>query len=122
VRYRGQSHELEVRSQAGWSELRAAFEAAHRRHFGFSRPGEPMELVNLRSVATGEAPMTWSDLPLRRRDRRPRHRDRVWQRESLPAGFSTEGPALVVEANSAVLLEPGDRLTILDDGTLEIRS
>ena len=121
VRYSGQSHELEVRSQAGWAELRVAFEAAHRRHFGFGRPGEPMELVNLRSVATGEAPMTWSDLPLRRRDGQPRHRDRVWQRESLSAGFIVEGPALVVETNSAVLLEDGDRLTILDDGTLEIR-
>jgi len=120
VRYVGQSHELEVPLENGWAELRRAFEERHHQHFGFDRAGEPIELVNLRSVATGEAPVAWTDLPLVGEDRTPQGRDGVWQRENLPAGFSLHGPALVVEANSAVLLEEDARLVVLADGTLEI--
>jgi N-methylhydantoinase A len=122
VRYLGQSHELEVPLEAGWTELRAAFEARHQQRFGFGRAGEPIELVNLRSVATGESPMTWADLPPVGQRRAAGGKDGIWQRGTLPAGFELDGPALVVEADSAVLLEAGDRLTVLDDGTLEIVS
>ena len=121
VRYVGQSHELEVPAGDGWERLRAAFEATHRRRFGFDRPGEPLELVNLRSVATGVPPMTWSDLPAASTEGPPSTRDGTWERSTLPAGFALSGPAIVVESNSAVRLEAGDELTVLDDGTLEIR-
>jgi N-methylhydantoinase A len=120
VRYVGQSHELEVPVEAGWTELRSVFEAAHRQRFGFDRPGEPLELVNIRSVATGEAPLTWADLPAVSEDRSPTGRDGIWHRETLPPGFTTEGPAVIVEENAAVLLEEGDRLSVLEDGTLEV--
>jgi N-methylhydantoinase A len=122
VRYVGQSHELGVPAAAGWSELRSDFEAAHRLRFGFDRPGEPIELVNLRSVATGTAPMRWSDLPARPTDREAQGHDGIWRRETLPAGFSVAGPGVVVEMDSTVLLEAGDRLTVLADGTLEIQA
>jgi len=120
VRYLGQSHELEVPAESGWTELRTAFEAAHLQHFGFIRAGEPIELVNLRSAATGEAPMTWADIPHLGEDRSAVDRDGIWQRETLPSRFGLEGPAVIVETNSAVLLEEGDRLSVLEDGTLEI--
>jgi N-methylhydantoinase A/oxoprolinase/acetone carboxylase beta subunit len=120
VRYAGQSHELEIAADAGWDRLRVAFETAHHRRFGFDRPGERIELVNLRSVATGVAPMTWSDLPPVSTEGPARGRDGIWERASLPAGFALRGPAMVVEANSAVLLEAGDELVVLTDGTLEI--
>jgi N-methylhydantoinase A len=121
VRYLGQSHELEVPLEAGWTELRAAFEDAHRTRFGFDRPGEPIELVNVRSVAGGLAPMTWADLPPAPADVRPEGRDGIWQRATFPSRFGLDGPAIVVETDSAVLVGPGERLTVLDDGTLEIR-
>jgi N-methylhydantoinase A len=121
ARYVGQSHELEVPVEMGWAALRVAFDAAHLQRFGFSRPGESMELVNLRSVAAGEAPMTWSDLPGISRDRSPAGQQGVWRRETLPPGFVLEGPAIIVETDCAVLLEEGDRLTVLEDGALEIR-
>ena len=44
----------------------------------------------------------------------------VWHRDHLPAGFETEGPALIVERDSVTLLDRGDRLLVHDDGTLEI--
>jgi N-methylhydantoinase A len=122
VRYVGQSHELEVEAARAWDELRSRFEAAHRDSFGFRRPGEPIEVVNLRAVANGESPVSWSDLPQVSADVEPEARDGVWQRQSLPRGFALDGPGVVVETNSAVLLERGDRLTVMDDGTLEIVS
>ena len=120
LRYRGQSHELEVPARSGWAQLRADFERAHLQRFGFVRSSEPIELVNLRCAATGAAPLTWTDLPGMDRDRTPAGGDGIWQRESLPPGFTLEGPAVVVETDSAVLLEAGDGLTVLEDGALEI--
>jgi N-methylhydantoinase A len=119
-RYRGQSHELEIEADPEWSSMRASFEAAHLRHFGFTRPGEPIEVVNVRAVAAGKPPLTWEQVTPRLPEGPPRGGDGTWLRGSLPAGFETTGPSVIVEDSSAVLLEPGDRLLVLADGTLEI--
>lgn len=120
MRYRGQSHELEIEAEPRWDVLRARFEEAHRQRFGFDRPGEPVELVNLRASSSGPAPMRWDDLPPHRAQGIPEAREGVWRRESLPAGFTLEGPAIVAETNSVVLLDHGDQLVVLYDGTLEV--
>lgn len=120
VRYVGQSHELEIRADRVWDRLRGRFEDAHQEAFGFRRDGEPIELVNLRGVAHGEAPVTWNDLPALRPDSEPVGEGGIWDRSTLPPGFAINGPGVVVETNSAVLLELGDSLVVLDDGTLEI--
>lgn len=120
VRYVGQSHELEIPAAEYWSEMRARFEDAHEEMFGFRRPGEPMEVVNLRGVANGDAPITWTDLPKLGSVMDPEERDGVWMRPSLPVGFTVPGPCLVVETNSAVLVGEGDTLSVLDDGTLQL--
>ncbi|MEX1125943.1 MAG: hydantoinase/oxoprolinase family protein [Acidimicrobiia bacterium] len=126
VRYVGQSHELAVLADPDWSQVRASFEQAHRSHFGFDRPGEPIELVDLRADVTGNAPVNWSDLPRRSVDRAPEPMSTtgegrvVWHRDHLPAGFETRGPALIVERDSVTLLDPEDRMLVHDDGTLEI--
>jgi N-methylhydantoinase A len=133
VRYVGQSHELLVAMGEGWPDLRRAFEADHRARFGFIREEERIELVNVKAVIVGSAPLTWSDVPpLRSESRRPKPvatpaivgsaavEVPVWQRGFLSPGFETSGPAIVVETDSAVWLEPGDRMSVHDDGTLEI--
>jgi len=119
VRYYGQSHELEV-AGGSWDDIRSRFEAMHLQRFGFDRPAEPIEAVNVRAAASGLAPLSWSDLPSVQSDLVPEHRDGVWQRDTLPAGFETAGPCVVVENNSAVLLDTDDQLRVLADGTLEI--
>ena len=119
MRYRGQSHELEI-VVGDWSEAGQRFHVAHRERFGFGRPGEPVEVVNVRATVTGTAPLSWADLPPPPREVEPVGRQAVWGRATLPVGFSLEGPAIVVEDNSATLLEAGDRLSVLDDGTLLI--
>ena len=81
LRYGGQSFELwvEAAAGAGAGELRARFEAAHEREFGYREPGAPVELVTVTASVWGGAPPLASacrrggrvsrhaaDLPLRR--------------------------------------------------------
>ncbi len=120
MRYRGQSHELEIVADGDWPTIVERFHVTHRERFGFARTGERVEVVNLRAVAEGAPPITWSDLPRLTGGTEPVETAGVWERASLPAGFEITGPAVVVEENSATLLEGDDRLRVLDDGTLEI--
>lgn len=120
MRYRGQSHELEVPAGVDWPTLARRFHAAHRDRFGFDRPGEHVEVVNVRATATGEPPLSWGDVPSVEPGSGVIGADGVWQRRSLPAGFGLDGPGVVVEENSATLLAAGDHMTVLEDGTLEI--
>jgi hypothetical protein len=50
----------------------------------------------------------------------PEAQEGAWHRGSLPSGFELSGPAVIVEDTSATLLDHGDRMAVLDDGTLEI--
>ena len=120
MRYVGQSHELEVPLDGRWDSVAREFHQAHLARFGFSRHDQRVELVNVRAVATGSPPMTWSDLPAAPTDCEPVGDDGVWQRHTLPAGFEVDGPAVIVEDDSATLLEDGDRMRVLEDGALEI--
>lgn len=119
MRYRGQSHELEVKV-GDWADAASRFHEAHLTRFGFERPDESVEVVNVRATARGTAPLEWSDLPQTSPASEPVARDGVWERRTLPAGFALDGPAIVVEDNSATLLESGDHLEVLSDGTLRI--
>lgn len=120
MRYVGQSHELEVGLSGDWESIADDFHATHRSRFGFDRPTEPVEVVNVRAVATGAPPISWSDLPKAPEGQEPLADAGVFDRKTLPAGFEVSGPAAVVEDNSTTLLEVGDRLGVLDDGTMQI--
>jgi N-methylhydantoinase A len=89
---------------------------------------EPVELVNLRLVATvpgdqpelREPPARRQAVPGRRRagfDGEWQEVD-VWRRADLGAGSKLEGPAVLELAESTVLLRPGWRGTVDDVGTL----
>jgi N-methylhydantoinase A len=121
VRYFGQSHELKVGMDDDWPRLRGAFEDLHLARFGFIRPGEPIELVNVRAEATAPPPITWDDIPrLTPRRGVEGHTSAVIARGALAPGDQVEGPTVVIEADSAVWLESDDVLSVHDDGTLEI--
>lgn len=119
MRYRGQSHELEVPFGV-IPDLRQAFDRAHEERFGFTRVGEPIEIVNVRGAATGPPPLTWERIPHLTTTGDPVGRDGVWRRDTLPPGYSLSGPAVIVEDNSAVLVEEGTTVLVLEDGTLEM--
>ncbi|MCI0677732.1 MAG: hydantoinase/oxoprolinase family protein [Actinobacteria bacterium] len=120
-RYAGQSHEVEIEGATDWAAVRAGFEEAHHRLFGFVRPGEPIEVVNVRAVASGDPPLTWAEVSARSpAPGPPLETGGVWRRDTFPPGHEVEGPAVIIEETSAVLLGAGDHLLVLDDGTLEI--
>lgn len=120
MRYVGQSHELEVEATTDWLILSRRFHDAHRLRFGFAREGEPVEVVNVRATVTGKAPLGWGALPPAASGGSPGARDGIWDRSTLPAGFTIRGPGVIIEDNSATLLEDEDQLTVLTDGTLQI--
>jgi N-methylhydantoinase A/oxoprolinase/acetone carboxylase beta subunit len=83
-RYRGQSHELTVASAA-------TFGAEHRRRNGYARPGDPVEVIALRAVATRPPAVAAGDLP------------------DPPARLDGEvrGPAVVAEADCTIWVAEG---------------
>jgi N-methylhydantoinase A len=127
VRYQGQSFELTV-DAGDLDGLAGRFHAEHERRYGHRMDDEPLELVNLRLVATvpGDKPELREPPPRRKAvpGRRRAGFDGdwvevdVWRRADLGAGSELEGPAVVELAESTVLLRPGWRGAVDEAGTL----
>jgi N-methylhydantoinase A len=130
MRYLGQNYELELEvapeafSEETIPQLWQAFHDAHETRFGFSIPGEIIEIVNYLATAVSVTPK-----PEARRieeargapdeaGRRSvgfadgRHEVPVYRREALLAGHRIDGPALVEEPASVTVLCPGQRLSV----------
>jgi 5-oxoprolinase (ATP-hydrolysing) len=96
--------------------LKAAFEAAHRRRFSFLDEGKPLvvELVSAEAVVAG-APVETTPPPPTEGAPEPgrffsggRWREAlIWRRGALPPGRAVGGPAIIVEANQTLVVEPG---------------
>lgn len=128
LRYRGQSFHLNV-PLAGDPE--AAFHEAHRRTFGYSAPGEPLELVNVRlavvvprSKPLPPPPGGACPPPARRQVLLAEGwaEAEVHQRSSLAPGFRTKGPAIVEEESSTTFVPPGWRLEVDGLGILHLEA
>jgi 5-oxoprolinase (ATP-hydrolysing) len=123
-------------ADASLPDLRAAFHAAHARHFGF-RADDAARLVveSLELEASAAAPEAASTpavgaaaaealaSPAAAATRRvwcgKRWRDTpVYERAALPRGARLQGPAIVAEANATTVLDPGWRATVDAAGCL----
>ncbi len=120
-----------IRPTSDVASIRAAFDAAHRSAYGFGPPPHAdLEIVNVRvRVETGEAPAsrtTSSGRPFA--ERRPAlPRMAVWFQDggfrgaaarttgTLSPGDAVEGPTLLLDAATTIVVEPGWRLTAYDD-------
>jgi N-methylhydantoinase A len=135
LRYRGQAFELLLPldpvpdSDRAVAALCKAFHALHRERFSFDDPAEGVEIVTLRLSAIGRlgnmadtvAPLAASSAPLRHRP--VYFTDRwietpVWPQAALPAGQTVEGPAVIEQAYTTMLIPPGWRVTVADSGDL----
>ncbi|AMD30647.1 hydantoinase/oxoprolinase family protein [Acidilobus sp. 7A] len=121
VRYQGQGWELTIRAPQDLSpgSVREAFERAHREAYGFTLD-RPVEVVAARvfavirrtRVSLGEAREGGEARPIAYRrtyisgswDEVP-----VYRREELPKGFRVEGPAIVEEYSSTIVVPRGWR-------------
>ena len=141
MRYLGQNYELELPidlaafANAGAEDgLLEAFHAAHKNRFGFSTPGEVIEIVTF--SATVLAITQHPTLPeLAKGSDAPAPRSRrnvgfvegmidtpIFWRDDLLAGQSIAGPAVVEEAASITLVIPGQTLTVDAFGHLIIQA
>lgn len=127
LRYRGQSHELNVPFGPRW---KSAFETTHQRRFGYRHRGRSLEVVNLRlEISAREArPAADFSPPSASRSVAVEFNSLYWNgqwlrapiygREGLPSGFAAAGPALLVEPSATTFLKPGWKMTVAPQGHL----
>ena len=114
-------------------ELKEGFEAAYWSRFEVELPEIRSVLVNLHTAVIGQR----KDVPLEAlayangADRKSTATRRVWfetgwaetpiyRREQLPPGAALDGPAIVEQLDSTIVVEPGDRLEADAQGNLII--
>jgi len=132
----GQIHSLRVPIERSWTPARMAeaFLEAYRAEFGNVLAGIPVMLVNLRTVATGVRPPVApgpargpepgragaAPVPVSFRSVHvgARHRTPIFRREDLAPGHGFAGPAVIEQADTTTLVEPGMTLRVDDAGNL----
>ncbi len=135
LRYVGADTALPVDASA--PDLAAAFEAEHRRLFGYARPGHAIEAQTVRGTvrgqATGPQPSESTKLlaPSDRFPSGPRRTARLWAdgwlecpvhwREDLGEQTRIAGPALILDDTSTTVIDPGWELEMASDGLLVVR-
>jgi len=136
LRYTGQTHTVSLALESGdaWTELRARFDAAHARAYGYAATAVEVEVLNLRvsvvspveRAALPAVPVTDGRLPpaaervvysLAAARALPTS---IYRREELSAGDVIQGPAAIEEPSTTTILEPGDRLTVDPHGFLVV--
>jgi N-methylhydantoinase A len=123
MRYKGQSHELQV-PQPQDDDWAAAFHRAHQQRYGYQRDGQPIEAVVMRLRMTVPNP---ASLPTTQAEGGDAYLEGypVWFAERTKAGVyqrsrlvRVEGPALVVQMDSTIVVPPGWRGETDDYGNL----
>lgn len=139
LRYPGQSYELALELPEGEFNEKAAeeltknFHARHDQAYGYARENEPVELVNLRTVAWGLIPPTemeeaWpeGDLPPVPIATRAVHFDNgpqetpIYDRAEIFRNLPIKGPAIVEQLDSTTIIPPGYTARIERLGNLVI--
>ena len=130
MRYLGQNYELELPvaedalADAAIESLWASFHAAHETRFGFSIPGDIIEIVTYTVTALSRTAqpelhrLPPADGPPHAIGERRvlfvtgEATTPVYRRDELRAGHALAGPAIVEESASVTVVEPGQRLTV----------
>jgi 5-oxoprolinase (ATP-hydrolysing) len=135
LKYEGTDTALSV-AEGARDAMLAEFEAAYRQRFAFLLSTRPVvvESVSVEVVSPGEggastvaAPPAAGDAGAACVATVPMYADGAWveaplyRRETLPAGSSIDGPAVVAEATATTVVEPGWRATTSVRGDLVLR-
>ena len=134
MRYVGQSYELVVPfDDLSTADLTGRFHATHKERFGYSMPGAPVEIVNLRLKMLGQVqrpvlareqsgPADASAAVLEQRSiwfQRPVSAW-VYARERLRPGHLFAGPAVVTQMDATTVVPPGWKARVDPVGNLII--
>ena len=137
LRYLGQEHTVTIALEAlgDWTTLRARFDAAHERAYGYAASEVDVQLLNLRLSVV--FPLDQPRLP--RLDRRTSGTPpfetrkiysslagdsieyRVYERETLRPGDQLNGPAAIEEPGTTTIIDAADTLSIENHGCLVIQ-
>jgi 5-oxoprolinase (ATP-hydrolysing) len=132
VRYQGTDTAL-LLPFGEMAAMRRDFEAAYRQRFAFLMPGRALviEAASVEAVAAGErhdVAVTEDVVPYRpEADARARMHAGRWLdaalfvRESLRAGATIDGPAIIAERNATTVVEPGWRAVLTGAGAIELQ-
>jgi N-methylhydantoinase A len=140
MRYRGQEHTVKITLPARAagqdlvSQVRALFDAEHKREYTFQLPND-LELVNLHVVATAaidKQPIPLRPITGRRLDearKKPRmvdfdehglHLTEIYDGTLLEPGMTFEGPAVIEDSSSSLVVSPGRRVEMDKLGNLHV--
>jgi 5-oxoprolinase (ATP-hydrolysing) len=133
VRYLGTDTALVV-ADGSIASITAEFEAGYKQRFAFLMPGRSLviEAVSVEAVGAGErsdhsANSTESAPYVPKPDAQVRMHSGAWLdaglyvRESLSAGATISGPAIVAEKNATTVIEPGWQATLTAAGPIELQ-
>lgn len=128
MRYLGQGYELEVPvpskeiTKDGLESIEIKFHTYHQKNYGFSKFGEPTEIINLRIACLGLMPKP----ELRKEslgEKNPKkalkgerevflkgkfYKTAIYDRRKLNPGVLIKGPAVIEQKDSTTLLFPGN--------------
>lgn len=138
MRYRGQAYELPVpiprpSGRLSTGEIAGRFAKAHELRYGHRAESEEMEIVNLKVRARFalEKPLPprarageVSAGPAGHRGVRflaGEHETPIFERDGLAIGAELQGPLIIEERTSTVVVEPGWRLLVDEEGNLLLR-
>ena len=133
--YAGQIHSLRVTIERDWDapRLEQAFVDAYREKFGNTLSGMAIVIVNLRTIVVGTRAS--SALPrsaaaateaLTPSSRRPVHfggwhDTPVYARSAFAPGMTLDGPAIIEQSDTTIVVEPDMTLTVDTQGNLLVK-
>ena len=136
LRYLGQEHTVTIplETLGDWTGLRARFDTAHERAYGYAAPGVEIQLLNLRlAVVFPLEPPRLPELERRGAGVPPFETRkiysmlsgdsieyRIYQRDALRAGDTLRGPAAIEEPGTTTIIDAADTLSIENHGCLVI--
>ena len=140
MRYRGQSYEVAVlvpnlQGPHDLDDLVKRFHDAHQRRYGHMAQAEAVEIVNFQVTAIGRIPKpvtkrfdpgtgSQTQTPFEIRQAYFNATDAcdvpVWRRGDLAPGAEIEGPAVIEEQTSTIVLYPGQRARVDDYLNIEV--
>jgi len=133
LRYAGSDTPLEIDYDESAPALRAAFEQAHKRQYGFLHRDREIVVESMRvSVASSAGSGDGNPVPpsqVRGRDARmiqlysggQEHPAHLLERTGLAPGSHVNGPAVITETTGTLIVEPGWEAEVRDDLAIVMR-
>jgi N-methylhydantoinase A len=142
MRYLGQNYEIPTPvpagkvTPAGLEIIKQNFNVEHMKLYGHNKPDEKLELISIRLAVVGtitkpkfrRAPQPGGMARSLKGERDVYFHDagflrsKVFDREYLPVGEEFEGPAVIVEMDSTIVVNPGQSAHVDSYGNVVIRT